>query len=139
VRRRADEGRHRARLRRRCSWASSKNAGEGEQADGGALQEGERAGHARAREVKVAAGGAETPKVGDQVLASIFALGERVDIVGAGRGKGLPGCGQAASFRRRRGDARVDVPSRARLDRRSSFPSRVVKGMRAAGRMGGGA
>src|SRR3982750_3661636 len=32
------------------------------------------------REVTVAAGG-ETPKVGDQVLASIFADGERVDIV----------------------------------------------------------
>src|SRR5213079_2515458 len=40
------------------------------------------------REVKVAAGpGDETaPKVGDQVLASIFANGERVDIVGTGRG-----------------------------------------------------
>src|SRR5687768_4583709 len=39
------------------------------------------------REVKVASGGAEVPKVGDQVLASIFANGERVDIVGTGRGK----------------------------------------------------
>src|SRR5512141_1505989 len=42
------------------------------------------------REVKVAAGG-EKPNVGDQVLASIFALGERVDIVGTGRGKGFQG------------------------------------------------
>src|SRR6185295_6971663 len=90
------------------------------------------------REVKVAAGGAETPKVGDQVLASIFALGERVDIVGAGRGKGFQGvvkrhhfAGGAAThgsmFHRAPGSIGA-----------SSFPSRVVKGMRAAGRMGGG-
>src|SRR5215212_3617515 len=89
------------------------------------------------REVKVAAGGAETPKVGDQVLASIFALGERVDIVGTGRGKGFQGvvrrhhfAGGAAThgsmFHRAPGSIGA-----------SSFPSRVVKGMRAAGRMGG--
>ncbi len=90
------------------------------------------------REVKVAAGGAETPKVGDQVLASIFALGERVDIVGTGRGKGFQGvvkrhhfAGGAAThgsmFHRAPGSIGA-----------SSFPSRVVKGMRAGGRMGGG-
>ena len=91
------------------------------------------------REVKVAAGaGDETaPKVGDQVLASIFANGERVDIVGTGRGKGFQGvvkrhhfAGGAAThgsmFHRAPGSIGA-----------SSFPSRVVKGMRAAGRMGG--
>jgi len=89
------------------------------------------------REVGVAAG-AEAPKVGDQVLASIFADGERVDIVGAGRGKGFQGVvkrhhfgGGAAThgsmFHRAPGSIGA-----------SSFPSRVVKGMRAAGRMGGG-
>ena len=89
------------------------------------------------REVKVAAGG-EVPKVGDQVLASIFADGERVDIVGTGRGKGFQGvvrrhhfAGGAAThgsmFHRAPGSIGA-----------SSFPSRVVKGMRAAGRMGGG-
>lgn len=89
------------------------------------------------REVKVAAG-AEAPKVGDQVLASIFATGERVDIVGTSRGKGFQGvvkrhhfAGGAAThgsmFHRAPGSIGA-----------SSFPSRVVKGMRAAGRMGGG-
>ena len=89
------------------------------------------------REVKVAAGG-ETPKVGEQVLASIFANGDRVDIVGTGRGKGFQGVvkrhhfgGGAAThgsmFHRAPGSIGA-----------SSFPSRVVKGMRAAGRMGGG-
>jgi large subunit ribosomal protein L3 len=88
------------------------------------------------REVKVAAGG-EAPKVGDQVLASIFANGDRVDVIGTGRGKGFQGvvkrhhfAGGAAThgsmFHRAPGSIGA-----------SSFPSRVVKGMRAAGRMGG--
>ena len=89
------------------------------------------------REVKLAAGG-EAPKVGEQVLASIFANGDRVDIVGTGRGKGFQGvvkrhhfAGGAAThgsmFHRAPGSIGA-----------SSFPSRVAKGMRAAGRMGGG-
>jgi large subunit ribosomal protein L3 len=92
------------------------------------------------REVRLVAGasGGEVPKVGDQVLASIFADGERVDIIGTGRGKGFQGVvkrhhfgGGAAThgsmFHRAPGSIGA-----------SSFPSRVVKGMRAAGRMGGG-
>src|SRR4026208_238241 len=43
------------------------------------------------REGRVWAGPPETLNVGDQVLASIFANGERVDIVGTGRGKGFQG------------------------------------------------
>ncbi len=88
------------------------------------------------REVKVASGG-ETPKAGDQVLVSIFANGDRVDVVGTIRGKGFQGVvkrhhfgGGAAThgsmFHRAPGSIGA-----------SSFPSRVVKGMRAAGRMGG--
>jgi large subunit ribosomal protein L3 len=89
------------------------------------------------REVNVAAG-AEAPKVGEQVLASaIFVNGERVDVIGTGRGKGFQGvvrrhhfAGGAAThgsmFHRAPGSIGA-----------SSFPSRVVKGMRAAGRMGG--
>ena len=88
------------------------------------------------REVKQAAG-AEAPKVGDQVLASIVASGERVDVIGTGRGKGFQGVvrrhhfgGGAAThgsmFHRAPGSIGA-----------SSFPSRVVKGMRMGGRMGG--
>ena len=109
-----------------------------EQADEGALQEGERAGDARAPRGQGRGRRPETPKVGDQVLASIFANGERVDIVGTGRGKGFQGvvkrhhfAGGAAThgsmFHRAPGSIGA-----------SSFPSRVIKGMRAAGRMGGG-
>jgi large subunit ribosomal protein L3 len=90
------------------------------------------------REVKVAAGG-DGVKAGDQVLVSaVFNSGDRVDVVGAGRGKGFQGVvrrhhfgGGAAThgsmFHRAPGSIGA-----------SSFPSRVVKGMRAAGRMGGG-
>jgi large subunit ribosomal protein L3 len=89
------------------------------------------------REVRIAPGG-DALNVGDQVLASIFADGERVDVIGTGKGKGFQGvvrrhhfAGGAAThgsmFHRAPGSIGA-----------SSFPSRVVKGMRAAGRMGGG-
>ncbi len=89
------------------------------------------------REVRLAAGG-DAVKAGDPVLVSIFADGERVDVIGTGRGKGFQGvvkrhhfAGGAAThgsmFHRAPGSIGA-----------SSFPSRVVKGMRAAGRMGGG-
>jgi large subunit ribosomal protein L3 len=89
------------------------------------------------REMKLAAG-SDGVKAGDQVLVSMFANGERVDIVGTGRGKGFQGVvkrhhfgGGAAThgsmFHRAPGSIGA-----------SSYPSRVVKGMRAAGRMGGG-
>jgi large subunit ribosomal protein L3 len=88
------------------------------------------------REVRLTAGG-DVPKAGEQVLVNIFANGERVDVIGTGRGKGFQGvvrrhhfAGGAAThgsmFHRAPGSIGA-----------SSFPSRVVKGMRAAGRMGG--
>jgi large subunit ribosomal protein L3 len=89
------------------------------------------------REVKLAPGG-DPLKAGDQVLVSIFTNGERVDVTATGRGKGYQGvvrrhhfAGGAAThgsmFHRAPGSIGA-----------SSFPSRVIKGMRAAGRMGGG-
>ncbi len=88
------------------------------------------------REVKIVPGG-DAVKAGDPVLVSIFAVGERVDVIGTSRGKGFQGvmkrhhfAGGAAThgsmFHRAPGSIGA-----------SSFPSRVVKGMRAAGRMGG--
>jgi large subunit ribosomal protein L3 len=89
------------------------------------------------RELKVKKG-AEAPKPGDQVLVGgVFNNGDRVDVIGISRGKGFQGVvkrhhfgGGAAThgsmFHRAPGSIGA-----------SSFPSRVVKGMRAAGRMGG--
>jgi large subunit ribosomal protein L3 len=88
------------------------------------------------REVTVAKG-AEAPKAGEQVLVSaVFAPGERVDVIGTSRGLGFQGvvkrhhfAGGAAThgsmFHRAPGSIGA-----------SSYPSRVVKGMRAAGHMG---
>jgi large subunit ribosomal protein L3 len=80
--------------------------------------------------------GTDAPKPGDQVLANIFTAGDRVDVIATSRGKGFQGVvkrhhfgGGAAThgsmFHRAPGSIGA-----------SSFPSRVVKGMRAAGRMG---
>lgn len=88
------------------------------------------------REVALAKG-ADALKAGDQVLvSSVFKNGERVDIIGRSRGKGFQGvvkrhhfAGGAAThgsmFHRAPGSIGA-----------SSYPSRVIKGMRAAGHMG---
>jgi large subunit ribosomal protein L3 len=88
------------------------------------------------QEVRVAPGG-EAVKAGDAVLVNIFNAGDRVDVIGTSRGKGFQGvikrhhfAGGAAThgsmFHRAPGSIGA-----------SSFPSRVIKGMRSAGRMGG--
>lgn len=88
------------------------------------------------REVRVAKG-ATAPAAGAQVLvAGLFTAGEFVDVVGTSRGMGFQGVvkrhnfsGGAAShgsmFHRAPGSIGA-----------SSYPSRVIKGMRAAGHMG---
>jgi large subunit ribosomal protein L3 len=92
------------------------------------------------REVKLApGGGAESAlKAGDQVLASgVFTDGDRVDVIGISRGKGFQGVMKRHNFA---GGAATHGSMFHRAPGSigaSSFPSRVVKGMRAAGRMGG--
>jgi large subunit ribosomal protein L3 len=87
------------------------------------------------REVAVAKG-AEAPAPGAQVLLTIFNQGERVDVVGTSKGHGFQGVvkrhhfgGGAAThgsmFHRAPGSIGA-----------SSYPSRVVKGMRMGGHMG---
>ncbi len=90
------------------------------------------------REIKVVPGG-DALKAGDQVLvSSVFTPGDRVDDIGTSRGHGFQGVvkrhhfgGGAAThgsmFHRAPGSIGA-----------SSYPSRVVKGMRAAGHMGAG-
>ena len=89
------------------------------------------------REVKVAPGG-DGVKAGDQVLVGgVFKDGERVDVIGISRGKGFQGVIRRHNFR---GGAATHGSMFHRAPGSigaSSFPSRVVKGMRAAGRMGG--
>ena len=87
------------------------------------------------REVRVKAGG-DAPKLGDQINVAIFADGERVDVIGTSRGKGFQGVVKRHHFaggRATHGSMFHRAPGSIGA---SSFPSRVVKGMRMAGHMG---
>jgi large subunit ribosomal protein L3 len=88
------------------------------------------------REVKVVAGG-DALKAGDQVLVgTVFAAGDRVDVIGTSRGHGFQGVVKRHHFR---GGAATHGSMFHRAPGSigaSSYPSRVVKGMRAAGHMG---
>ena len=81
----------------------------------------------------------ESVSLGDTVTVSIFNEGDFVDVVGTSKGKGFQGVvkrhgfggvGQATHGQHNRLRAPGSVGA-------SSYPSRVFKGMRMAGRMGG--
>lgn len=77
------------------------------------------------------------PAEGDQVLASVFEGGDRVDVVGVSRGKGFQGVMKRHGFgggRATHGSMFHRAPGSIGA---SSYPSRVIKGMRGPGRMGG--
>jgi large subunit ribosomal protein L3 len=88
------------------------------------------------REVALAKG-EDVPKAGDQVLvASVFKMGERVDVIGKSRGLGFQGVMKRHNFA---GGAATHGSMFHRAPGSigaSSYPSRVIKGMRAAGHMG---
>lgn len=78
-------------------------------------------------------------KPGDTVTVEIFQEGEKVSVVGLSKGKGFQGVVKRHGFRG------VGMQTHGQHNRlrapgslgASSFPSRVLKGMRMAGRMGG--
>lgn len=78
-------------------------------------------------------------KVGDEIKVDIFTEGEFVDVVGTSKGKGFQG------VVKRHGFAGVGMATHGQHNRlrapgsigASSWPSRVFKGMRMAGRTGG--
>ena len=77
--------------------------------------------------------------IGETIAVDIFTEGETVDVVGTTKGKGVQG------VVKRHGFSGVGEASHGQHDRQrapgsiggSSYPSRVFKGMRMAGRMGG--
>ena len=77
--------------------------------------------------------------LGDAITVDIFTEGDKVDVVGTSKGKGFQG------VVKRHGFHGVGEASHGQHDRQrapgsvggSSYPSRVFKGMRMAGRMGG--
>lgn len=78
-------------------------------------------------------------QVGEEITCEIFAEGEEVSVIGTSKGKGFQG------VVKRHGFAGVGEATHGQHDRQrapgsiggSSYPSRVFKGMRMAGRMGG--
>ena len=87
------------------------------------------------REVALKAG-ADPMKPGDQVNVSIFADGERVDVTGTSRGKGFQGVVKRHHFKGGRATHGSMFHRAPGSIGASSYPSRVVKGMRMAGHMG---
>jgi large subunit ribosomal protein L3 len=87
------------------------------------------------REVKVAKG-AEAPAAGDKIDCSIFAAGDRVDVIATSKGRGFQGVIKRHNFR---GGAATHGSMFHRAPGgigASSFPSRVVKGKRFPGHLG---
>jgi large subunit ribosomal protein L3 len=87
------------------------------------------------REVRLPAEG-EAPKAGDQVLVSIFEGVQRVDVIATSRGKGFQGVMKRHNFgggAATHGSMFHRAPGSIGA---SSYPSRVVKGMRMGGQMG---
>lgn len=77
-------------------------------------------------------------EVGDQLTVEIFKEGEFVDVSGTSKGKGFQGVVKRHGFKGV-GDATHGQHNRLRAPGSlgaSSYPSRVFKGMRMAGRMG---
>ena len=82
-------------------------------------------------------GSGETPTEGEQVLVSLFTTGDQVDVVGESRGRGFQGVVKRHGFRGG-GATHGSMFHRAPGSiGQSSYPSRVLKGMRGPGRMGG--
>lgn len=82
--------------------------------------------------------GAEEFKVGQELRVEIFSPGERVDVSGVSKGLGFQGGVRRHGFRggsKTHGQSdRMRAPGSIGA---SSYPSRVYKGQRMAGRMGG--
>jgi large subunit ribosomal protein L3 len=77
-------------------------------------------------------------RVGQTVKADVFEVGDRVKVSGRSKGKGFQGTIKRHNFKRgpkSHGSHNIRAPGSIGA---SATPSRVVKGVRGAGRMGGG-
>lgn len=79
----------------------------------------------------------DAPNEGEQVLVSLFEAGDQVDVTGISRGRGFQGVVKRHGFSGG-GATHGSMFHRAPGSiGQSSYPSRVLKGMRGPGRMGG--
>ena len=87
------------------------------------------------REIPLRAGGEDT-KQGDSVKADLFRPKDRVNVIGTSKGRGFAGVVKRHHFRggdKSHGSMFHRAPGSIGA---SAYPSRVLKGMRAAGHMG---
>lgn len=87
------------------------------------------------REVRLTEDGGEV-KVGDKVLVDVFAVNDVVDVVGTSKGRGFAGFHKRHHFGGGIGSHGSMFHRAPGSIGASAFPSRVMKGMRAAGHMG---
>lgn len=76
-------------------------------------------------------------KMGDEIKADVFKEGDKIKVIGISKGKGFAGVVKRHNFRG--GPATHGQKHRLRAPGSigATFPERVIKGMRMAGRMGG--
>lgn len=87
------------------------------------------------REVRLKSGSGEV-KVGDKVLVDSFAVNELVDVIGVSKGRGFAGVQKRHHFGGGGGSHGSMFHRAPGSIGASAYPSRVLKGMRAAGHMG---
>jgi large subunit ribosomal protein L3 len=88
------------------------------------------------REFRLGQGGSSDLKAGDKVLVSDFKPNEKVDVIGISKGRGFAGVVKRHHFRGSdgtHGSMHHRAPGSIGA---SSFPSRVIPGMRMGGHMG---
>lgn len=81
--------------------------------------------------------GAEAFQPGDRILAEHFNPREKVDVIGASKGKGFQGVVKRHNFRGGRATHGSMFHRAPGSIGQSAYPSRVFKGVRLPGRMGG--
>ena len=88
------------------------------------------------REFRLAAGGNGELKPGDKVLVDEFKPKDKVDVIGVSKGKGFAGVVRRHHFRGGEGSHGSMFHRAPGSIGASSFPSRVLPGMRMGGQMG---
>jgi large subunit ribosomal protein L3 len=80
---------------------------------------------------------AEAYEVGQEVGVDLFAVGQRVDVVGSSKGRGTAGVVKRHNFSvKRRTHGTHENTRHGGAIGAGSYPGRVIKGLRMAGRMG---
>lgn len=90
------------------------------------------------REFKVSEEEGKKYKVGDAIDVTIFSAGDTVDVRGTSKGKGFQGVVKRWGFKGGPASHGHRHDQRAPGSIGSAFPEKVFKGMKMAGRMGGG-